>query len=81
LFRIVAMTNEHYEKAGELIERHGASHGLRTLDSLQPAVALNLHRSKPSMISEPPTECFAGSPRSRESELPIRSPRNHRRPP
>jgi hypothetical protein len=27
-----------------LIERHGASHGLRTLDSLQLAVAPSLHR-------------------------------------
>ena len=44
LFRIVALTSEHYEKAGELIERYGASHGLRTLDSLQPAVALDLYR-------------------------------------
>jgi len=44
LFRIVALTSEHYEKAGELIERYGASHGLRTLDSLQLAVALDLYR-------------------------------------
>ena len=44
LFLIVALTSEHYEKAGELIERYGASHGLRTLDSLQLAVALSLHR-------------------------------------
>jgi predicted nucleic acid-binding protein len=42
LFGIVALTSEHFEKAGELIQRHGASHGLRTLDSLQLAVALSL---------------------------------------
>jgi len=42
LFRIVALTSEHYENAGELIERHGASHGLRTLDSLQLAVTSSL---------------------------------------
>ena len=45
LFRIVALTNEHYEKAGQLIECYVASHGLRTLDSLQLAVALSLHRA------------------------------------
>ncbi len=45
LFRIVAVTAEHYEKAGDLIERYGASHGLRTLDSLQLAVALTLHQA------------------------------------
>jgi predicted nucleic acid-binding protein len=44
-FRVVALTSNHYDQAGELIERHGASHGLRTLDSLQLAVALSLHRS------------------------------------
>jgi hypothetical protein len=38
------LTSEHYEKAGELIERYGASDGLRTLDSLQFAVALDLYR-------------------------------------
>src|SRR5437879_5626208 len=43
LFKIVALTSDHYERAGELIEHHGASHGLRTLDSLQLAVALSLH--------------------------------------
>jgi predicted nucleic acid-binding protein len=45
VFRVVALTSEHYGQAGELIERHGSSHGLRTLDSLQLAVALSLDRS------------------------------------
>ena len=45
VFRVVALTSDHYEHAGELIDRYGASHGLRTLDSLQLAVALSLHRS------------------------------------
>ncbi len=45
LFKIVALTSEHFEKAGQLIECYGASHGLRTLDSLQLAVALHLHRA------------------------------------
>jgi hypothetical protein len=45
LIRIVALTSEHYEKARELIERHGASHRLHTLDSLQLAVAMGLYRA------------------------------------
>ena len=44
VFRVVALTSDHYGGAGELIERHGTSLGLRTLDSLQLAVALSLHR-------------------------------------
>ena len=44
VFRVVAVTRDHYDQAGELVERHGASLGLRTLDSLQLAVALSLHR-------------------------------------
>ena len=44
VFRVVALTSDHYDLAGELIERHGPSHGLRTLDSLQLAIALSLHR-------------------------------------
>jgi hypothetical protein len=45
LLRVVALTSSHYDHAGELIERHGVSQGLRTLDSLQLAVALSLHRA------------------------------------
>ena len=44
VFRVIALTSDHYEEAGELIERHGTSLGLRTLDALQLAVALSLHR-------------------------------------
>ena len=44
LLRVVALTSDHYEEAAELIDRYGASDGLRTLDSLQLAVALSLHR-------------------------------------
>lgn len=44
VFRVVALTSDHYQQAGELIERHGASRRLRTLDSLQLAVGLSLHR-------------------------------------
>lgn len=45
LFKIAALTSEHFEKAAQLIECYGARHGLRTLDSLQLAVALHLHRA------------------------------------
>ena len=44
LFRVIGLTRAHYLGAGELIHRHGTSLGLRTLDSLQLAVALSLHR-------------------------------------
>ena len=40
--RVAGLTSEHYEQAGELIERYGPGHGLRTLDFLQLAVALSM---------------------------------------
>jgi hypothetical protein len=45
VLKVVALTGDHYDGASALIERHGESHGLRTLDSLQLAVALSLHRA------------------------------------
>ena len=45
VFRVIALTSDHYGEAGELIERHGTSLGLRSLDALQLAVALSLHRA------------------------------------
>lgn len=45
MFGIVALSSEHFDEAGQLIEPYGASHGLRTLDSLQLAVALSLYRA------------------------------------
>jgi len=61
VFRVVALTSDHYDQAGELIERHGSSHGLRTLDSLQLAVALSLHRSsaKPCGCRQGPLQVAA----------------------
>lgn len=44
IFRVIELTRGHYAGAAELIQRHGISLGLRTLDSLQLAVALSLHR-------------------------------------
>jgi predicted nucleic acid-binding protein len=43
-FRLVSLRARHYEMAEHLIEAHGMSSGLRALDSLHLAVALNLHR-------------------------------------
>ena len=44
-FRIVALRLRHYSQAEELLEKHGPSRGLRALDALQLAVALDLHRN------------------------------------
>ena len=44
VFRVIALTSDHYEEAAELIDRHGTSLGLRTLDALQLAVGLSMHR-------------------------------------
>ena len=43
--RVVALRVRHYELAESLIEKHGDTQGLRTLDSLQLAVALDLTRN------------------------------------
>jgi predicted nucleic acid-binding protein len=40
--RIVALRNRHYELAASLIEKHANNQGLRTQDSLQLAVAVDL---------------------------------------
>ena len=42
-FRVVALKVRHYEIAEVLIDRYGRTHGLRTLDSLHLALALDLH--------------------------------------
>lgn len=44
-FRIVTLRVRHYEVAGKMIAAHGVGCALRTLDSLQVAVALELARS------------------------------------
>ena len=43
-FRVVALRGRHYQLADSLITTYGASSGLRTLDSLQLALALDLAR-------------------------------------
>lgn len=43
-FRVVALRGRHYQLADSLIATHGAASGLRTLDSLQLALALDLAR-------------------------------------
>ena len=44
-FQIIALRARHYELADTLIATHGSASALRTLDSLQLAVALDLARS------------------------------------
>ncbi len=39
--------DSHFEVAGELIGKYGLSRQLRTLDAIQLAVALDLHRASP----------------------------------
>ena len=43
-FRVIRMTDVHYREAERLIQQHGVSRSLRTLDALQLSVALTLHR-------------------------------------
>jgi predicted nucleic acid-binding protein len=45
-FRVVALRVRHYELAEALLGSYGAVHGLRTLDSLQLAGALDLYRNQ-----------------------------------
>jgi predicted nucleic acid-binding protein len=41
-FRLVSLSVRHYEMAEKLIDAHGPTRGLRTLDSLHLAAALDL---------------------------------------
>jgi predicted nucleic acid-binding protein len=45
-FRVQALRVRHYEMAEKLVEVHGPNHGLRTLDSLHLAGALDLQAGK-----------------------------------
>jgi predicted nucleic acid-binding protein len=45
-FRMVALRVRHYELAEKLLTSYGSEHGLRTLDSLHLAVALDLQRNQ-----------------------------------
>jgi len=47
LLKPVRILNAHYQMAGDLISSHGMSRQLRTLDALQLAVALRMHRAMP----------------------------------
>lgn len=47
LVKPVRLLNAHYQVAGDLIGTHGLARQLRTLDALQLAVALRLHRTTP----------------------------------
>lgn len=45
LLRPIRVLNAHYQLAGDLIATHGTSRQLRTLDALQLAIALRVHRA------------------------------------
>ncbi len=47
LLRPIRVVNVHYMSAGDLVGKHALSRQLRTLDALQLAVALHVHRSLP----------------------------------
>jgi hypothetical protein len=44
LLRVIRITDWHYQKAEQLIRRHGLTRRLRTLDALQLSVALDLRQ-------------------------------------
>lgn len=46
-YRVVRLLNAHYDRAQDLVRRHGLGRQVRTLDALQLAVALNLHQEAP----------------------------------
>jgi hypothetical protein len=45
-FRVQALRARHYEMAERLVDAYGPTHGLRTLDSLHPAGAMDLKAGK-----------------------------------
>lgn len=45
-FQVITLRVRHYELAEKLVTAHGTSSALRTLDSLQLAVALDLSRGR-----------------------------------
>lgn len=46
-YQIVRLLNVHYDRAQDLLTSHGHRRQIRTLDALQLAVALHLHRTAP----------------------------------
>ena len=44
LLHVIRLTDMHYREAERLLQRHALTRSLRTLDALQLAVALDLHR-------------------------------------
>ena len=44
MLTVVAITDHHYAEAERLLKQHGNTFRLRTLDALQLAVALDVHR-------------------------------------
>ena len=46
-FRIIPVQAPHFQRAADLLATHAPTQNLRTLDALQLAVALDLHRHSP----------------------------------
>lgn len=46
-YQVVRLLNAHYDRAQDLVKSYGLSRQVRTLDALQLAVALHLHRTDP----------------------------------
>jgi hypothetical protein len=46
-YQVFRLLNLHYDRARDLIARHGLHRQIRTLDALQLSVALQLHRVAP----------------------------------
>ena len=46
-FQTVPLHNTHLQRASRLLSTHALTRGLRTLDALQLAIALDLHRTSP----------------------------------
>jgi hypothetical protein len=67
--RVAALRSRHYAAAEMLLGSYGSVHGLRTLDSLRLACALDLYRNQliDSMVTR--TEWCVGSRRWKASQL------------
>jgi hypothetical protein len=46
-YRVFRLLNVHYDRARDLIANRGLRRQIRTLDALQPSVAIELHRVAP----------------------------------
>ncbi len=70
----VAITDHHYAEAERLLRQHGNISSLRTLDALQLAVALDVHRraALDALVAADNTVCHVGAAEG----LPVTNPQN-----